>query len=157
RQKSRPSWRPENRIAAGANRYLSMARLLSKLGGLGTLCAVVVLILGIFGAIVGIAWAISRQPAHKEKPKPQEPFTSSLYNFRVQVPPEWRPDPVAEPAIGAVFLLRRDDPPVWVAIAVRDMKTRSMPPGEMEEEGLKRINAYFKAVATEAAADASFG
>lgn len=67
-------------------------------------------------------------------------------NFRFTLPSgEWQTDQSnAREDLHAVFVLRRSEPDAWLAVIARDYKTRTPRDDEVREDGVRRLERYFR-------------
>jgi hypothetical protein len=68
------------------------------------------------------------------------------FSFRLTVPKrDWKESEDARAGLNAFVALTRSDPEVWLAVAAKDFAGRQAGPGEMQENAVDRLKAYFQA------------
>jgi hypothetical protein len=119
-------------------------------GGWGGVITTVLMLETFIVMLALVAWGGYRQMTRPGRVKEPEPYRSQALNFQFQLPDAaWGRDDPTQGRLKANFLLHREKPDVWVALTVRDYKTRQPPMTELVDEGLRQLRAFFRGLAQE--------
>ena len=122
--------RPRRRRARGWGKYAVLALVLA----------------GIAGLVVFIVSQLPEQEQEQATGPPGQKVQLPLHNCQFIVPPApWAQDISLRVPTGANLLtLRRRDPNAWLALAAKDYKTRTPRDAEVIDEGVRRLEGYFR-------------
>jgi hypothetical protein len=97
-----------------------------------------------------VAWGGYRQMTRPGRAPESAPYRSQTLNFEFRLPnAAWGRDDPTQGRLRANLLLHRTKPEVWVALTVRDYKTRQPPMTELMDEGLRQLREFFRGLAEE--------